>query len=61
MHFCRRGRQNLRQLKKSDFSVMTDGNGRKYVQKTTDELTKNRRENDDVLDGGIMLENSVPH
>ena len=61
LHLCRRGRQDLRQLKKSDFSVMTDGNGRKYVRKTTDELTKYRRENEDGLDGGVMLENSGPH
>ena len=62
LYFCRRGRQNLlRQLKKTDFSVMTDGKGNKYVRKITDELTKNRRENDDGLDGGIMLENSGPH
>ena len=61
LYFCRRGRQNLRQLKKTDFSVMTDGKGNKYVRKITDELTKNRRENDDGLDGGITLETSGPH
>ena len=61
LYFCRRGRQNLPQLKKTDFSVMTDGKGNKYVRKITDELTKNRRENDDGLDRGIMLENSGPH
>ena len=27
-HFCHRGQQNLRQLKKSDFSVMIGGNGK---------------------------------
>ena len=37
---------------------MTDAKGNKYVRKL---LTKNRRENDDGLDGGIMLENSGPH
>ena len=60
LYFCRHRRQNLRQLKKTDFSVMTDGKGNKYVRKITDELTKNRRENDDGLHGGIMLENSGP-
>ena len=40
---------------------MTDGKGNKYVRKITDELTKDRRENDDGLDGGIMLEISGPH
>ena len=40
---------------------MTDGNKRQYVRKTTDELTKNRRENDDGLDRGVILENSGMH
>ena len=37
---------------------MTDAKGNKYVRKI---LTKNRRENYDGLDGGIMLENSGTH
>ena len=37
LYFCRRGRQNLRQLKKTDFSFNTDGTGARYVCKTTDE------------------------
>ena len=40
LYFCRRGRQNLRKLKKTDFSFCTDGKGARYVYKTTDELTK---------------------
>ena len=40
---------------------MTDAKGNKYVRKITDELTKNRRENGDGLDGGIILENFGPH
>ena len=40
LYFCRRGRQNLRQLKKTDFPFNTDSTGARYVCKTTDELTK---------------------
>ena len=40
LYFCRRGRQNLRQLKKTDFSFNTDSTGARYVCKATDELTK---------------------
>ena len=61
LYFCRRGRQNLRELKKTDFSFSTDGKGAKYVCKTTDELTKNRRENDEGFEGGVMFEKPGPH
>ena len=44
--FCRHGRQNLRQLKKSLFRVFKDASAKKYVAKVVDELTKNHREND---------------
>ena len=56
LYFCRRGKQNLRQLKKTDFSFNTDGTGARYVCKTTDELTKNHREDDEGFDGGVMYE-----
>ena len=61
LYFCRRGRQNLRELKKTDFSFSTDGKGAKYVCKTTDELTKNRRENNEGFEGGVMFEKPGPH
>ena len=61
LYFCRRGRQNLRELKKTDFSFSTDGKGAKYVCKTTDELTENRRENDEGFEGGVMFEKPGPH
>ena len=48
LYFCRRGRQNLRQLKKTDFSFNTDSTGARYVCKSTDELTKNRRKDEEV-------------
>lgn len=55
LFFCRRGRQNLRQLKKNDFEIKLDAKGRSFVIKTTDELTKNHRENDEQEDGGVMV------
>ena len=61
LYFCRRGRQNLRQLKKTDFSFNTDSTGARYVCKATDELTKNRREDDEGFDGGLMYEKPGPN
>ena len=37
LYFCRRGRQNLRQLKKTNFSFNTDSTGARYVCKATGE------------------------
>ncbi|XP_066913334.1 uncharacterized protein KIAA1958-like [Clytia hemisphaerica] len=51
---CRRGQENLRDLKKTDFVVKKDISGREYVEKIVDELTKNRRENQDAEEGGFM-------
>ncbi len=45
-YFCRRGRQNLRELKKDDFAIKVNGQGQRYVVKTKDALTKNHRVND---------------
>ena len=56
---CCRGRQNLRQLKKSDFRFCKDASGKKYVAKAVDELTKNQRENDKE-EGGMMYETEGP-
>ena len=56
--FCRRGRQNLRQLKKNDFEIKLDAKGRSFVIKTTDELTKSHRENDEPEDGDVMSNDS---
>ena len=52
--FCRRGRQNLRRLKKTDFEVHTDATGAKFVTKVRDEITKNHREDDEAEEGGVM-------
>ena len=54
LYFCRRGRQNLRQLKKADFEVHTDATGAKFVSKVRDELTKNHREDDKAEERGVM-------
>ena len=41
LFFCRRGRQNLCQLKKTDFEIKFNSQGKRCVVETTDELTKN--------------------
>ena len=48
LYFCRRGRQNLRDLKKNDFLVEIDPSKTKYVSKLKDKLTKNRRETEEA-------------
>ena len=60
LFFCRQGRQNLRRLKKNDFEIKLDAKGRSFVIKTTDELTKNHRENDKPEDGAVMMSNDSP-
>ena len=59
--FCRRGRQNLRELKKTDFVVKTNDSGVKYVTKISDELTKNHRVDDKPEEGGSMYETGGPY
>ena len=54
LHFCNRGRENLREMKISDFEVKTDVGGTKYAI-IKDRMTKNHRENDDTIgQGGRM-------
>jgi hypothetical protein len=53
MYFFRRGMENMHQMTKSNFAVKT---GMKYVFKTTDEMTKNHRENDKENSSGVMPE-----
>ena len=60
LYFCRRGRQNLRELKIKDFSSTKDDKGARYVTKSGDELTKNRREDDEGFEGGMMFEKPGP-
>ena len=60
LYSCRRGRQNLRELKIKDFSFTKDDKGARYVTKSGDELTKNRREDDEGFEGGMMFEKPGP-
>ena len=60
LYFCRRGRQNLRELKIKDFSFTKDDKGARYVTKSGDELTKTRREDDKGFEGGMMFEKPGP-
>ena len=59
--FCRRGRQNLRQLKKTDFAVRINDDGVKYIAKISDEMTKNHRVDDKPEEGGSMYETGGPN
>lgn len=44
---CRRGRENLRPMKKSTFSIAVDADdGRKYIYQAIDEAHKNHSQND---------------
>ena len=61
LYFCRRGRQNLHQLKKTDFSFNKDSTRARYMCKTTDELTKNSPEDEEGFDGCLMNENPFPN
>ncbi|XP_033756092.1 uncharacterized protein LOC117338811 [Pecten maximus] len=44
--FCKRGRENLRSLKKSDFVIRVDSQGKRYVVMKTEHQTKNHRGDD---------------
>ena len=55
LYVCRRGRENLRQLKKTDFALKVNKDG-EYV-----ELTKNRRENCEAEEGGFILATGTDH
>ncbi|XP_061191067.1 uncharacterized protein LOC133198896 [Saccostrea echinata] len=43
---CRRGRENLRSMKKTDFVLRTDGQGRRYYLNVAQYETKNHRGSD---------------
>ena len=43
LHFCNRGRENLREMKTDDFDITTDSTNRRYVYMKKDKLTKNHR------------------
>ena len=58
LFFCRCGQENLRELKRDSFGFGMDATGRRYVFQKRDELTKNRREDSEVEEGGFMFERS---
>jgi len=43
LYFGRRGRENLRELKITDFNCTSDGDGHKYIYLDKDEKTKTIR------------------
>ena len=43
LHLCRRGRENLRDLKKNSFSIKIGADGNEVNEKTMDELTNSLR------------------
>lgn len=59
LFFCRRGHQNLKELK-IDFSIETDLSGVRYMDKVKDDLTKNYCENDEAQEEQAMCETTGP-
>ena len=57
-YFCRRGRENIRELEASDFEIKVDADNRCYVVKVKSEQTKNHTgtTNENEGDGGRMYE-----
>jgi len=51
VYLCNRGRENLREMNRTDFGIATDSSGSRYVFMSHDKLTKNHR-------GDIADENS---
>jgi hypothetical protein len=51
LYFGRRGRENLRELKVSDFACTQDSDGKLYVRLLKDELTKNHQDDTNTADG----------
>ena len=61
LFFRRRGRQSIRPVKRTDFSFNMGSTGARWVCKAADELTKNRREDDEGFDWGLMYEKPSPN
>lgn len=51
LYFGRRGRENIHELKIDDFAVTSDGDGRLYIYKVRDEVTKNHQDDPNSADG----------
>ena len=58
LYFCNRGKENLRQMEKTDYVVNLDNDGRRFVSTSVSGLTKNHRgiSTDDDYDGGRMYQ-----
>ncbi|CAC5364162.1 KCTD1_15 [Mytilus coruscus] len=52
LYFCRRGQENLREMKPSDFQISEDDEGKEYVHKISSEVTKTHQ--------GVEEENFEP-
>ena len=48
-YLCRRGRENLRSMKKSTFAIDSDPDGRRFIYQKTDEADKNHRACDTAM------------
>ena len=55
-YFARRGRENLRNLKKSHFTTATDDSGKQYIEMAINESTKNHPTSDDNIQRHRMYE-----
>lgn len=53
LHLARRGRENLRVLKTSDFSIKTDASNDRYISLDIDEQTKNHQDDDEGAKGRL--------
>lgn len=51
LYFGRRGRENIHELKQSDFAATSDSQGKVYIYMTKDELTKNHQEDENTASG----------
>ena len=63
LYFCRRGQENLPEMKSDDFETKTDDDGKQYICKVTSELTKNHQgvESEDFEPkGGRMYATDTP-
>ena len=57
---CWRGQENLRNLKKTSFKIKKDSDGRHYIEKSIDELTKNHSGENDAQESGLIYETGSP-
>ena len=57
-YFCRRGRENLKEMKLNTYIVYTDEKGKKFVKQNIDEMDKNHNaDNDNPTNNAKMYEN----